>query len=79
MVPPSKMKASLNRSAQGGARNVEALGVVYEVATLVCQASLFSATMMPHVDFSPMVVFKMVATMCELGNSSIAKALKTEV
>jgi hypothetical protein len=31
------------------------------------------------VDFSPMVVFKMVATMCELGNSSIAKALKTEV
>jgi hypothetical protein len=35
--------------------------------------------MMSHVDFSPAAVFKMADTMCELGNSTVAKALKTEV
>jgi hypothetical protein len=58
---------------------VEASGVVYETATLVCQASLFSATMMSHMDFSLVALFKMVGTLCELGNSTVAKALKTEV
>jgi hypothetical protein len=79
MVPPSRIEASSNRSARGSARNVEAIGVVYEAATLVCQASLFSATMMVHLDFSLAAVFKMATTMCELGNSTVAKALKTEV
>jgi hypothetical protein len=53
--------------------------MVYEAGTLICQASLFSATMMAHPDFSPTVVFKMAATMCELGNSTVAKALKAEI
>jgi hypothetical protein len=30
-------------------------------------------------DFSPAVVFKMVATMCERGNSTATNAMKTEV
>jgi hypothetical protein len=79
MVPPSRMEALSNQLARGGARNVEASGVVYEAATLVCQASIFSATMMVHPDFSPTAIFKMAATMYELGNSMVAKALKTKV
>jgi hypothetical protein len=35
--------------------------------------------MVSHVDFSPAAVSKMVATMCEAGNSTVATALKTEV
>jgi hypothetical protein len=79
MVPPSRVEASSNRSARGVTSNVEALGVLYEAATSVCQASLFSANMMAHPDFSPAAVFKMAATMCELGNSTTAKALKAEI
>jgi hypothetical protein len=79
MVPPSRMEALSNQLARGGARHVEASGVVYEAATLVCQASIFSATMMVHPDFSPTAIFKMAATMYELGNSMVAKALKTKV
>jgi hypothetical protein len=58
---------------------VEASGVVYEATTFVYQASLFSATMMCHVDFSPMAVFKMAAMMCESDNSIVAKVLKIKV
>jgi hypothetical protein len=53
--------------------------MVYKAATSICQASLFSATMMAHPDFSPAAVSKMVATMCELVNSTVAKALKAEI
>jgi hypothetical protein len=35
--------------------------------------------MMAHPDFSPAAVFKMAATMCEMGNSTVAKALKAEI
>jgi hypothetical protein len=35
--------------------------------------------MMAHSDFSPTVVFKMAATMCEMGNFMVAKALKAEI
>jgi hypothetical protein len=31
-----------------------------------------------HVDFNPAAVFKMVATMCESGNSTIANVLEME-
>jgi hypothetical protein len=79
MVPPSRVEAPSNRSAQGGASHVEASRVVHEAATSVCQASLFSATMMAHPDFSPTAVFKMATTMCEMGNSTVAKALKAEI
>jgi hypothetical protein len=73
------VEAPSNRSAQRGARHVEALRVVHEAATSVCQASLFSATMMAHPDFSLATVFKMAATMCELDKSTVAKALKAEI
>jgi 2-methylcitrate dehydratase PrpD len=79
MVPPSRVEAPSNQSVQGSASHVEASRVVYEAATSVCQASLFSATMMAHPDFSPAAVFKMAATMCEMDNSTIAKALKVEI
>jgi hypothetical protein len=79
MVLPSRVEASSNRLARGGTSNVETSRMVYEAGTLICQASLFSATMMAHPDFSPTVVFKMAATMCELGNSTVAKALKAEI
>jgi hypothetical protein len=35
--------------------------------------------MVSQVDFSPAVVFKMVATMCERGSSTATNAMKTEV
>jgi hypothetical protein len=79
MVPPSRVEALSNRSVQGSASHVEASRVVHEEAALVCQASLFSATMMAHPDFSPTAVFKMAATICEMGNSTVAKALKAEI
>jgi hypothetical protein len=75
MVLSSRVEASSNRLAQGGTSNVEASRMVYEAATSMYQASLFSATMMAHSDFSPATVFKMAATMCKLGNSTVAKAL----
>jgi hypothetical protein len=58
---------------------VEALGVVSEAATWVCQAPLFLAAMVSRADFSPAAVFKMVATMCEQGNSTATNPMKTEV
>ena len=53
--------------------------MVYEVATLVYQASLLSTTMMAHPDVSPTAVFKIVATMCKLGSFIVAKVVKTNV
>jgi hypothetical protein len=79
MVLPSRVEASSNRSAQGSTNNVEASRMVNKAATSMCQASLFSATMMAHPDFSPAAVLKMAATMCELGKFTIAKALKAEI
>ena len=79
IVLPSRVEASSNRLARGGGRNVEALEVVYKTAALACQASLFSATMMSHMDFSPAMAFKMATSMYKLGNSTLAKALKTKV
>jgi hypothetical protein len=35
--------------------------------------------MVSRADFSPAVVFKMVATMCERGSSMVTNAMKTEV
>jgi ABC-type iron transport system FetAB permease component len=79
MVPPSRVEAPSNRSTQGGTSHVEASRVVHEAATSECQASLFSATMMAHLDFSPTAVFKMAAMICTMGNSTVAKALKAEI
>jgi hypothetical protein len=53
--------------------------VVSEAAARVYQAPLFSAATVSRADFSPAVVFKMVATMCERGNSTATNATKTEV
>jgi hypothetical protein len=79
MVYSSRVEASTSRSAQGGARPVETTGVVQEAASIICQASLFSATIMSHPDFSLAAVFKRAATMCELGQSTVAPTLKTEL
>jgi hypothetical protein len=79
MVPPSRMEAPSNRSTEGGTSYGEAPRVVHEAATSMHQASLFSTTMMAHPDFSPAAVFKMAAMMCELGNSTVAKALKVDI
>jgi hypothetical protein len=79
MVYPLRVEASTSRSAQGGARPVETTRVLQEAASIICQASLFSATIMSHPDFSPAAVFKRAATMCELGQSTVAPALKTEL
>jgi hypothetical protein len=79
MVPLIRVRVPLAKIAQGGAEPVEALGVVSEVAARVCQAPLFSAALVSRADFSPVVVFKMVATMCERGSSMATNAMKTEV
>ena len=43
------------------------------------QASIFSAQQVSEVRFSPAAVFKLAATMCELGGSTGVNALKTKV
>jgi hypothetical protein len=53
--------------------------VVQEAASLIYQASLFSAAMVSHSDFSPATVFKRAVTMCESGHSTVATTLKTAV
>jgi hypothetical protein len=53
--------------------------VVQEAASLIYQASLFSATMASHADFSPAAVFKRAATMYESGHCTVATTLKTAV
>jgi hypothetical protein len=53
--------------------------VVSEVAARVCHVLLFSTAIESRADFSPAVVFKMVATMCERGSSTATNAIKTEV
>jgi hypothetical protein len=79
MVPPIKMRVPSAKVAQDGTESVEALGVVSAAAARVYQAPLFSAAMVSRADFSPAVVFKMVATMCEQGSSMVITAMKTEV
>jgi hypothetical protein len=79
MVPPIRVRVPSAKIAQGGAESVEAPRVVTEAAARVYQAPLFSATIVSRADFSPAVVFKMVATMCEQGSSTATNAMKTEV
>jgi hypothetical protein len=52
---------------------------VQEAASLIYQASLFSAAMASHADFSPAAIFKRAATMYESGHYTVATTLKTAV
>jgi hypothetical protein len=79
MVPPIRMRVPLVKIAQGGAESIEAPEVMSEAAARVYQAPLFSAAMVSRADFSPAVVFKMVAIMCERGSSTVTNATKNEV
>jgi hypothetical protein len=79
MVPPIGVRVPSAKIAQGGAEQVEAPRVVSEIAAWVCQAPLFPVAMVSRADFSPAVVFKMAATMCERGSSTATNAMKTEV
>jgi hypothetical protein len=53
--------------------------VVQKAASLIYQASLFSAAMVSHFDFSPAAVFKRAAMICESGHSTVATTSKTAV
>jgi hypothetical protein len=79
IVPPIRVIVPSAKVAQGGAESVEAPGVVSVAAVKVYQALLFSAAMVSRADFSPAVVFKMVATMCEGGSSTATNAMKSKV
>jgi hypothetical protein len=79
MVYPLRVEASSNRPAQRGAKPTKASGVVQEAASLIYQASLFSAAMASHADFSLVAVFKRAATMYESGHYMVATTLKTAV
>jgi hypothetical protein len=79
MVYPSRVEASSNRPSQRGAKPPKASGVVQEATSLIYQASLFSAAMVSHSEFSPAAVFKRATTMCESGHSTVATTLKTAV
>jgi hypothetical protein len=46
---------------------------------LIYQASLFSAAMVSHADFSPAAIFKRAAMMYELGHYTVATTLETAV
>jgi hypothetical protein len=78
MVPPSRLEAPAAKTTRKNSPSEEASKIVREAATLVYQTSLFSATMMSYVDFNPTVVLKMVASMYESGDSTIANVLETE-
>jgi hypothetical protein len=65
MVPPIRVRVPSTKIVQGGVESVEAPGVVSEVAARVYQAPLFFVAMVSRADFSPAVVFQMVAIMCE--------------
>jgi hypothetical protein len=79
MVPPIRVRVLVAKIAQGGAESVEAPGMVTEAAARVYQAPLLFAAMVSRADFSPAVVFKMVAIICEQGSSRATNAMKTEV
>jgi hypothetical protein len=79
MVYPSRVEASSNRPTQRGAKPTKASGVVQEATSLIYQASLFSAAMVSHSDFSLAAVFKRAATMCESGYYTVTTTLKTAV
>jgi hypothetical protein len=79
MVYPSRVEASSNRLAQRGAKPTKASRVVQEAASLIYQASLFSAAMVSHANFSPTAIFKRAATVCESGHYTVATTLKTTV
>jgi hypothetical protein len=79
MVYPSRVEASSNRPSQRGAKPTKASGMVQEAASLIYQATMFSAAMVSHSDFSLATVFKRAATMCELGHYMVATTLKTAV
>jgi hypothetical protein len=79
MVPPIRVRVPSAKVAQGDAELVEAPGMVSAAIAKVYRAPLFSASMVSRTDFSPAVVFKMVATMCERGSSTATNAMKTEV
>jgi hypothetical protein len=79
MVYPSRVEASSNGPAQRGAKLTKASRVVQEAASLIYQASLFSAAMVFHADFSPAAIFTRAATMCESGHHTVATTLKTTV
>jgi hypothetical protein len=79
MVYPSRVEASSNRPSQRGAKPTKASGVVQEAASLIYQASLFSAAMVSYSNFSPAAVFKRAVTMCESGHPTVATTLKTAV
>lgn len=46
----------------------ESLGIIIDATTIVCQAPLFSAIMMSHIDLSTKSIFKFVDNKNELGN-----------
>ena len=79
MVYPSRVEVFSNRLAQRGTKSTKALGVVQEVASLIYQASLFSAAMVSHADFSPTIVFKRAAIICESGHYTVATTLEIAV
>jgi hypothetical protein len=79
MVYPSRVEASSNRPLQRSAKPPKASRVEQEAASLIYQASLFSAAMVSQSDFNPAAVFKRAATMCKSGHSTVATTLKTAV
>ena len=79
IILPIRVRIPLAKIAQGSAEHVEALEMVNEAATWVYQAPLFPTVIVSQADFSPAVVFKMAATMCQRGSSTTTNAMKTEV
>jgi hypothetical protein len=73
------VEASSNKPAQRSVKPTKASRVVQEAASLIYQASLFSAAIASYVDFSPTAIFKRVATICESGHYTVATTLKTAV
>jgi hypothetical protein len=79
MVYPPRVEASSNRPAHRNTKPTKASGVVQKAASLIYQASLFSAAMASHANFSPTAVFKKAATMYESSHYTVATTLKTAV
>ena len=77
VVLPWRTKVSLGKQGWSAGQCGESTGVLFEAATVVCQAPLFLATMVSHVDFSAASIFKLAANMYEPDSSTSLSAMET--
>jgi hypothetical protein len=64
MIPPQRNSSS-RQAARALRGDGQGTSVLFDAATAVCQAPLFTASMISQAQFSAPTIFKLAATMCE--------------